>query len=156
MGNDPRVMEFLGPATDRNAVEAATARQTALQRELGYCFWALERLDDGAFLGFCGLKPGPECTPLAGRTEIGWRLATHAWGVGFASEAAQASLDWGFRQLAVDAIWAMTSPGNFRSRGLMERIGMKRLADLDFDHPAMAEGDPLRRHIVFAARRPQY
>lgn len=153
MGNDPRVMEFLGPPMDRAAVEAALTRQAAFEEDYGHCFWALERLADGAFLGFCGLKPGPEGTPLHGRVEIGWRLAHHAWGQGLAREAARAVLDWGFAQLPVDAIWAMTVPGNVRSWGLMERLGMQRRPELDFDHPAFAPDDPLAAHIVYAAGR---
>jgi len=153
MGRDARVMEFLGPLLDRDAVKAGITRQMVLQRDLGHCFWAVARRNDGAFLGFCGLKPGPEGTPLEGGIEIGWRLAYDVWGQGYAREAARASLDWGFHQLGVDSICAMTVPGNVRSWGLMERLGMKRQARLDFDHPAMAEGDPLRPHIVYAACR---
>lgn len=153
MGRDPQVMEFLGPLLDRADIDAAIARQDDFQRRLGHCFWAVERCEDGAFLGFCGLKPGPEGTPLEGRIEIGWRLAHHAWGQGYAREAAQASLDWGFAQLPAETIWAMTVPGNVRSWGLMERLGMVRQGALDFDHPAFAPGHPLRRHIVYAARK---
>jgi RimJ/RimL family protein N-acetyltransferase len=154
MGRDPQVMEFIGPLQSRADVEAGIARQQALSLEQGHCFWALERLEDGAFLGFCGLKPGPEGTPLHGRIEIGWRLARHAWGCGYAREAAQAAIDWGFAQLACDAIWAMTVPGNVRSWGLMERLGMRRLPELDFDHPALPADSPLLRHVVYTADRP--
>ena len=153
MGNVPRVMEFLGPALSQQDVAEAITRQGGFQRDLRHCFWAIERLEDGVFLGFCGLKPGPEGTPLQGRIEIGWRLAHHAWGRGYANEAAQASLDWGFRQLSVETIWAMTVPGNVRSWSLMERLGMVRQAKLDFDHPALAHTDPLRPHIVYAKAR---
>ncbi len=69
-------------------------RQNGLQSAHGYCFWIVERREDGAMLGFCGLKPGPADTPIEGRVEIGWRLRADAWGKGYAREAAQASLDW--------------------------------------------------------------
>ncbi|MCW1382308.1 GNAT family N-acetyltransferase [Novosphingobium sp. KCTC 2891] len=150
---DPRVMEFLGFLQGPADIDAALARQAGFQDRHGYCFWAVERREDSAFLGFCGLKPGAEGTPLEGRIEIGWRLAHHAWGQGYAREAARASLDWGFQELPAEAIWAMTVPGNVRSWGLMERLGMRRVRDLDFDHPALAESDPLRPHIVYVADR---
>lgn len=150
---DPAVMEFLGPPLSREQIDETIARQQALQRDLGYCFWAIERREDGAFLGFCGLKPGPAGTPLEGRIEIGWRLARQAWGQGYAREAAQVSLDWGFANLADDSIRAMTVRGNVRSWGLMERLGMVRRGELDFDHPALGPGDPLRPHIVYEAIR---
>ncbi len=149
MYNDPRVMEFLPGSLTQDDVAVVIARMNGFQRDHGHCFWALERLEDGAFLGFCGIKPGPEDTPLHDHAEIGWRLAHHAWGQGYAREAAQACLDWGFGEFKLSEIRAMTVPGNVRSWGLMERLGMQRMAELDFEHPALAEGDPLRPHIVY-------
>jgi RimJ/RimL family protein N-acetyltransferase len=151
---DPRVMEFLGPPLSAAQCAGAIARMQATQANHGYCFWAIERQADGAMLGFCGLKPGPLDTPLAGRVEIGWRLRADAWGQGYAREAAQASLDWAWRNIAEDAIWAMTIPANVRSWGLMERLGMVRDADLDFDHPDVPPDHPHRRHITYAIGRP--
>lgn len=153
MCSDPRVMAFLGPAKSSGEVEAAIARQQGFQRDHGHCFWAIERKEDGAFLGFCGLKPGPAATPLEGRVEIGWRLAVHAWGRGYAREGAEAALDWAFDR-GIDSVWAMTVPANVRSWGLMARLGMERCADLDFDHPAVPADSPLLRHIVYAKRAP--
>ncbi len=150
---DRRVMEFLGPAQTAEDVAAAIARQRAVQAAHGHCFWAMERRADGAMLGFCGLQPGPDGTPIAGRIEIGWRLAVDAWGQGYAREAAQASLDWAWANLDAESVWAITVPANARSRGLMERLGMRRHPDLDFDHPAVPAGSPLRRHITYSIDR---
>lgn len=160
MCNDPAVMTYLGPLQSRDDIAAAIGRQRHWQATKGYCFWAVEQRDSGAMIGFCGLKPGPEGTPLHDRTEIGWRFARDLWGQGLAREAAQASLDWGWANLAADSeagarIWAMTVLGNSRSWGLMERLGMSRHADLDFDHPALASDDPLRPHITYSIARPQ-
>lgn len=153
MCSDPAVMEFLGLPLTESQIAGLIARQQGFQREHGYCFWAVERQEDGCFLGFCGLKPGPEETPLENRIEIGWRLARDAWGFGYAREAATISLHWGFAELSADAILAMTVRGNRRSWGLMERLGMTYRPELDFDHPSVAEGDPLRPHIVYAIER---
>jgi RimJ/RimL family protein N-acetyltransferase len=150
MCNDPRVMEFLGDHQSLDQVDAAMARQNGFHDDLGHCFWAIERREDAAFLGFCGIKPGPDGTPLAGRPEIGWRLAADHWGKGYAREAAQASIAWGQAHLRDDAIWAMTVLANVRSWGLMERLGMKRHADLDFEHPALPHDHPLQPHIVYS------
>lgn len=154
ISRDPRVMEFLGPPMEEGQAREAISRQQDNQARLGYCFWAIERKEDGKMLGFCGLQPGPEATPLARRTEIGWRLAHAHWGKGYAREAARASLDWGFSNLADDEIWAITVLANVRSWGLMERLGMTRRHGLDFDHPNVPEGSPLRRHIVYGIDRP--
>lgn len=153
MCSDPAVMEFLGPLLTLAKAGEAIERQQGFQRDQGYCFWAVERQADGRFLGFCGLKPGPADTPLENRIEIGWRLARDAWGQGYAREAAEASLAWGFANLPDDTILAATVRGNRRSWALMERLGMTYRPELDFDHPALAADDPLRRHIVYTIDR---
>jgi RimJ/RimL family protein N-acetyltransferase len=154
MNIDPEVRRYLGPLQTRDEIEAAIARQVGHLATVGYCFWALERRADGAFLGFCGLKPGPEGTPIAGQVEIGWRLRRDAWGQGYAREAAVASLIWGWEHLDAEEIAAITVLANERSWGLMERIGMTRDPASDFDHPGVGEGDPLRRHITYRIARP--
>jgi RimJ/RimL family protein N-acetyltransferase len=154
MCNDPEVMRYLGPPMSREVAEESAARQNGFLNSHGYCFWAVERKADGAFLGFCGLKPGPAGTPIADQVEIGWRLARDAWGKGYAREAAAASIAWGWANTDTPEIAAMTVLGNARSWGLMERLGMTRDPAGDFDHPAVAEGDPLRPHILYRIRRP--
>jgi RimJ/RimL family protein N-acetyltransferase len=155
MCSDPEVMRYLGPLQTMAETQAVIARIRALQADTGYTFWAVERREDGQFLGFCGLKtPPPGIAVLVGEIEIGWRLARAAWGAGYAREAAQASLAWGWENLPNDRIMAMTVTANTRSWGLMERLGMVRRPDMDFAHPALVDGDPLKPHIVYVIDRP--
>lgn len=154
MGNDPEVMEFLGPFLSRADAEAAAERQNETLAALGFCFWALERREDGAFLGFCGVKLGREDTPIHDEIEIGWRLARPYWRQGYAREAAQASLDWVWDNLDVDSVAAITAVGNAKSWGLMERLGMVRAPEDDFDHPIVPVGNPIRPHITYRIARP--
>ncbi len=154
MCTDPEVMRWLGPPMSRADAQAAADRQNGFIASHGYAFWAIERKEDGAFLGFCGLKPGPEGTPIHDGVEIGWRLKRDAWGAGYAREAAQASLGWGWANTDAPEILAMTNIGNVRSWGLMERLGMTRDHASDFDHPAVPVGNPLRPHIIYRIARP--
>jgi len=154
MCRDPDVMRYLGGPQTLAETSVAITRLRDLQTATGHTFWAIERRSDGRFLGFCGLKtPPPDIAILSGLIEIGWRLARDAWGAGFAREAAAASLAWGWKNLPNDRIIAMTVTANTRSRGLMERLGMVRQHGMDFDHPALAGGDPLKPHIVYAIDR---
>lgn len=155
MGRDPAVMEHLGPLQTHAETDAAIARLNAIAATHGHTFWAIERREDAQFLGFCGLKIAPENIPgIQDAIEIGWRLRSDAWGQGYAREAAAASLDWGWANLAVDRIIAITTPANTRSQALMLRLGMVRRSDLDFEHPALAADDPLRPHVTFEILRP--
>ena len=150
MACDPRVMAHL-PLLSRTESDAVVDRLIAIEREHGHTFWVLERKAEADFVGFCGIMP-PRA-PLF-EHEIGWRLAHHAWGQGYAREAAQASLAWAWANLSTPTVMAITTLANTRSWGLMERLGMVRHPDEDFDHPDLAEGDPLRPHILYRIQRP--
>ncbi len=152
MGKDSEVMRYL-PKMTRQQSDAAVQRMTAIEAEHGHAFWALERKVEGDFIGFCGILPP---SPPVHEHEIGWRLARHAWGLGYAREAAEASLAWAWAHLDVPAIMAITNLSNTRSWGLMERLGMKRQPLEDFDHPEVPEGDPLRPHILYRIYRPAF
>lgn len=152
MGQDAAVMRYLGPLQSRAETDAAIDRMIAIEAECGHCFWALERRRDSALLGFCGLLPGK--APLEGKIEIGWRLASAHWGQGYAREAAAAVLGWAWANTRHPAVHAITVPANSASWGLMERLGMVRLADGDFDHPGVPDGSPLKRHISYRVDRP--
>lgn len=150
---DPEVMATLGPLMSRDETAALIDRIDAIEQANGYTAWALERRSDGRFLGWCGLIPGT-FWPIDGGTEIGWRLAADCWGQGYATEAARATAAWFFANRPDSVLWAITSQGNRRSRAVMERIGMGYRPDLDFDHPKVPQGDPLRPHVTYSLERP--
>lgn len=156
MSRDPEVMTHLDGVTDRPASDALIDRLIAETAEQGSTFWAIERKADAAFLGFCGLRRGGHPgTPIPDELEIGWRLRRDAWGQGYAREAAEASLEWGWNNRNDARIAAWTVAANTASWGLMLRLGMTHRPELDFDHPRFEEGHPLRRHIVYTIERPQ-
>lgn len=120
--------------------------------ERGWSNWAVERVDSGEFIGFVGLTEPGRALPFGPCVEIGWRLARAHWGQGYASEAARAALAFGFGRLGLREIVSFTSLLNRPSRAVMERIGMHDSGQ-DFDHPAVPEGSPLRRHCLYRLRR---
>lgn len=151
---DPRVMATLGPLQSRAESDATLDRWQLRETEWGHSFWAMERRADGELLGYCGLVYPPAGTPAEGELEIGWGLSSQHWHQGYAREAAAATLAWAWANTDRPRVVAITSPGNRASWGLMERLGMTRLVDGDFDHPALAPGDPLRAHLSYAIERP--
>lgn len=153
MSADPAVMATLGPLLTRDETAALIDRLRVRAEVHGHTFWALERRVDQRFIGFCGIVRGA-VDPIAHLPEVGWRLASDMWGMGYAKEAAQASLDWAFANLPDDRVWAITSQDNVRSWGLMERLGMARHPDMDFDHPNVPDASPLRPHITYSIARP--
>ena len=153
MSKDAEVMELLGGVMARAESDAFAARNAARFAEHGYGFWAIELPGSAGFIGFAGLAPAPDKAPFAPAIEIGWRLARTFWGQGYATEAASAVLEDGFRRLDLAEILATTTPMNQRSWAVMERLGMSRVANGDFDHPNVREGHRLRRHMLYRLSR---
>jgi RimJ/RimL family protein N-acetyltransferase len=157
MSNDREVMAHFPSLYTRDVVESLVAKQQEFIAEKGYGFWALEA--EGAFIGFCGIKDVLFDVPWAPAVEVGWRLARHAWGKGYATEAARAAMAYGFGTLGLAEIVAFLLPMNRRSAAVCERLGMTRDPSRDFEHPLIAEdtvsvgGFPQRPHIVYAIKR---
>lgn len=151
---DPAAMEHFPWLLEREKSDGLVDRFMASIDKEGFGFWAVERKEDGAFLGFVGMQFVPCAGPIEGEVEIGWRLATDYWGKGYAREAAEACLDWFENNRDEARITAMTIADNTRSWGLMERLGMRREPSLDFDHPSIPEGDRCRPQIVYVKERP--
>ena len=149
--NTPAVMRWLGGVQDAAARAAGEARIEFYRRDHGHTFWVVERKDDGALLGFCGLKRSNQPGGPQGMMEVGWRLREDAWGHGYAREAAAATLDLAFDRFGADEVIALTVKGNTASWGLMLRLGMVARPDLDFDSPDFDPEDPLI--IVHAINR---
>lgn len=150
--NTPAVMRWLGGVMDEDGMAKQRTRVEACRAANAFCFWAVERKDDGALLGFCGLKradaPG---STVAGAVEVGWRLREDSWGRGYAREAAIAALDTAFGRFGAEEVVALTVDGNTGSWGLMKRLGMRRREELDYDDPRYPP--PWRRSIVYSLAR---
>ena len=153
INSDPEVMATLGPVMSLDEVAALIVRMQGIETDHGHCFWAMERRDDDRLIGWCGAIVG-SAGPIAGKREIGWRMARDCWGQGLVSEAARATIAWLFANRADQSLWAITTPANRRSRAVMERIGMTYVEGGDFDHPGVPADDPLLRHVLYRIARP--
>jgi RimJ/RimL family protein N-acetyltransferase len=152
---DPVVMEHFPKLLDRAESDALAARFRDHFEYHGFGNWAVEVPGIAEFIGFVGLTVPRFEAHFTPCVEIGWRLAHAYWGRGYATEAARAALEFGLGQLTLDEIVSFTVPANRRSWRVMERIGMTRNPADDFDHPALAEGHLLRRHVLYRARAPE-
>jgi len=145
MSADPEVMEHYPSVLSRAQTEMMIERIRAHFVREGFGFWALEAPGVADFIGFTGIaRPG--FMPVV---EVGWRLARQYWGAGYATEAARAAVEWGFRSLGLSEIVAFVVPSNVRSQRVMERIGMRRDPSSDFEHPMIPPGHRLRPHWLY-------
>ena len=128
---DPRVSRFVGSYSRPEALE----RLAAIERQWtdrGHGIFAIELKSTGEFIGRSGLLYWEQFDEI----ELSWTLRAEHWGRGYATEAAQACLDWGFRNLALDYVIAMIRPGNDASVRVAERLGFTvRREDTLWDKP---------------------
>ena len=150
---DPLAMEFMpGRLSAAESDRLARGCEAEIARR-GWGFWAVERRESGAFIGFVGLDVPSFEAPFTPCVEIGWRLERASWGKGFATEAGRECLRFAFESLVLEEVVSFTVPLNRRSRAVMERLGMSRDAAGDFDHPRIPAGYPLRRHVLYRLGR---
>ena len=144
---DPEVMRFFPSLLTREQSDALIERIEEHFDTHGYGLWALQ-LED-RLIGFTGLSWMTWQAAFTPAVEVGWRLARSAWGNGYASEAATASLSRGFHD--VDSIVSVTAACNTPSERVMQRIGLHHVQG--FDHPHLPAQHPLRRHVLYRADR---
>ena len=149
LNDDPAVMEHFPTHLTRAQSDAMVERITTFLDEHGWGLWAVEVAATGEFIGFTGLAVPRFEAHFTPCVEVGWRLGRSAWGHGYATEAARASVAHGFGPLGLDEIVAMVVPGNTRSQGVMRKLGMTCDEDADFDHPLIPEDSPVRRHRLY-------
>ena len=150
---DPRVMEYFASTLSAEQSDASLARiQNHFERH-GFGLWAVEISGETEFAGFIGLCLCPFEAHFTPAVEIGWRLAAPYWNRGYATEGALAAMSFGFQELQLDQIVSLTAAGNIRSRRVMEKIGMTRDPEDDFDHPSLPVGHSLRRHVLYRTQR---
>ena len=149
---DAEVMRHYPAPLTRAESDAFVDRIEACFAERGYGLWAVDAGAQG-FVGYVGLWPAEFRAAFTPAVEVGWRLAAHAWGHGFAPEAARAAVADGFARMGLHEIVSFTTVGNLASRRVMEKIGMTRDPDDDFGHPNLPEGHPIRPHVLYRLPR---
>jgi RimJ/RimL family protein N-acetyltransferase len=149
MGADPEVMTYFPALLTREESDAFVDRAMRGVDERGWGWFALEERASGAFAGVAGLAPVRFEAPFTPAVEIGWRLARSAWGQGFATEAARASVMFAFDDLGLDEVVAIAAPANERSLAVMRRLGMTRDPADDFAHPLVAHDHPLCGCVLY-------
>jgi RimJ/RimL family protein N-acetyltransferase len=156
MNADPDVMEFFVSPLTREESDAFVDRIEAGFAEDGFGLWAVEEIEAGRFIGFTGLIYQTFQVHFTPAVEVGFRLARHAWGRGYATEAATEAVKYGFEAAGLAEIVSMTAIQNARSQAVMRKLGMTHDPADDFDHPRVPDGHPLNRHVLYRLTAKQW
>ncbi|MCU1500974.1 MAG: family acetyltransferase, partial [Ilumatobacteraceae bacterium] len=147
---DPVVMAHFPSTLTAEQSGEMVERMSAAWDLHGFGGWAIERSDDGQFVGMVMLSAPTWTAWFTPCVEVGWRLAQEQWGHGYAPEAAHAVVDWAFAALDAlpnDEIVSFTTVQNTNSRRVMEKLGFTHDPADDFDHPLLGDRHEAR-HVL--------
>lgn len=125
---DAEVLRYL-PKRDAPARERAERTMNFFNdhwNQFPYAPWAVVEKANGELMGHCGLRFITEIQ----ETEVLYALGKDFWGKGYATEAARASVDFGFNKVGLERIIALAVPENIASRKVMEHCGLKYEKDV--------------------------
>ncbi|WP_112663623.1 GNAT family N-acetyltransferase [Microvirga flavescens] len=128
MWRSPEVFRFIGgKAPTREEAWARLLRYVGHWALLGFGYWVVEERETGRFIGEIGfanfmreIEPSLDDTP-----EIGWVIAPHAHGKGYATEAVKAALAWGDAHFSPRPTACIIDPANEASLRVAEKCGYR-------------------------------
>ncbi len=123
---------FFKPTRDNTLV--AIGRVLEHWNQLGFGYWAMELKDEARIVGYCGIRHLTATKEI----ELLYGVERAQWGKGLTTEAARASLRFGFEEMKFPRIMAVTDPLNLGSRRVMEKSGLKyERDDIYFETPVV-------------------
>jgi RimJ/RimL family protein N-acetyltransferase len=145
LGSDPAIIRYTGdPGGGLTSIDQARevlrSRPMADYRKHGFGRWACVHKASGEVIGFAGLKYLDEL----GEVDIGFRLLPAYWGAGLATEACQAILAFGFRQLRLKQVIGLVNPENAASVRVLGKLG------LTFVGTVVCDGHRLDKYVIDA------
>lgn len=130
---DPEVVQYTGDVAFESVGEARRfLEQYDHYRRYGFGRWAVIRKEDASFLGWCGLKYTAELDEY----DIGFRFMKRFWNQGYATEAAKACLELGFRRFEMEIIVGRAMKENAASIQVLRKIGLMFHSDYQFGEEA--------------------
>jgi RimJ/RimL family protein N-acetyltransferase len=147
MNQDKEVMKYFLATLNELETTAFYNRIQEHFNKNGFGLYVVEDAIKHQFLGYTGFMIAEFESDFTPCIEIGWRFNKQYWGNGYATEAAQACIEYGFSELNFNTIYSFTSVYNNKSEAVMHRIGMKKIGE--FKHPKIALDHPLCLHVNY-------
>lgn len=147
INSDKKVMEFFPNIPTKEQTNDFIRRMTKQFEDKGFCYFAVDKLENNEFIGFIGLSEQTYDVAFTPYIDIGWRIKSSEWNKGFATEGAKKCLDYAFDNLNLKEIYSVAPKINVKSESIMIKIGMKK--EYEFEHPLLMENNKLKTCILY-------
>lgn len=128
--SDPETMKFYPKPCDRSTTRIWIERNMQRYNQQGFGLWGLILKESGELIGDCGLVR--QTMDDVAEVEIGYHVRRDLWRKGLATEAVQACLDYGFKQLGCHKLICLIRPANIASRRVAEKNGMRLIKEIQW------------------------
>lgn len=136
LDSNPEVHQYLGKQPVQSKEEAIGVLNFIRQQysDHGIARWAMVDKKTGDFIGWTGFKYITDLTNNhVNYYDLGYRLRQKYWGMGIATEAAMACLEYGFNQLGFQEVFATADCENAGSNNILTKLGFTRIETFDLD-----------------------
>lgn len=142
-----KVMEFFPGIPTKEQTTAFVKRMKKQFEEKGFCYFAIEKLEDNEFIGFIGLSEQNYEADFTPCVDIGWRIKFSEWNKGLASEGAKRCLDYALNTLKLKNVYSIAPKANAKSEHIMKKIGLKK--QYEFEHSLLVNSDRLKTCVLY-------
>lgn len=146
INQNEEVMRFFPSTNTREQTAGFVRRMQEQYKEVGFCYFAVDRLDTQEMIGFIGLSRQTYEAKFTPCIDIGWRLAQHTWGLGFATEGAKACLQYA-KKIGLKHIKSVAPAINKPSIHVMQKIGMTE--EYTFQHSLLADYPNIQKCVLY-------
>lgn len=147
INSDEKVMEFFPASPTKEQTTAFVERMKKQFQKKGFCYFAVDTLENNQFIGFIGLSEQTFEADFTPCIDIGWRIKSSEWNKGFATEGAKKCLDYARNNLQIENVFSIAPKINLKSEHIMTKIGLKK--QYEFEHPALTNNDRLKTCVLY-------
>jgi RimJ/RimL family protein N-acetyltransferase len=147
INSDEKVMEFFPGIPTKEQTADFVERMKKQFEDKGFCYFAVDKLENNEFIGFIGLSEQTYNTDFTPCIDIGWRIKSSEWNKGFASEGAKKCLEYALNELGLENIYSIAPKINIKSEHIMKKIGLKK--QYEFEHPLLTNNDRLKTCVLY-------
>lgn len=147
INSDEKVMEFFPTIPTKKQTTEFVERMKKQFENKGFCYFAVDKLEDSEFIGFIGLSAQTYEADFTPSIDIGWRIKSSEWNKGYATEGAKKCLEYALNILKLEKVYSIAPKVNIKSEHIMAKIGMKK--QYEFEHSLLTNFKHLKTCVLY-------